>query len=304
MGTGHVVIYRFLCAPTGKTYVGKHECDPAGWPSEGCARLPDGYPGTGRWVKAARRKHGDSAFSWAILEVVPPGGDWQDAERRHVAAERTRVGKLCMNIRDGGEGHSIRTGREHMLRVWANPAFREKMRGVGQRMGRAQWEDPEKRERMRAALAKGQRNALSPSARARQSAAAREHWCDPVFRAERLAVLRANQREGSRRGADAWLLRAALRRRDAGEPPLFYDNRVLAEAGQAANPLPVPPPRDPLPRSKVGEALAALRRGPHTPDSLGAAIGLSPQDARYKIDALIRLYWPIENEGGVYRLVT
>ena len=193
MGTGHVVIYRFLCAPTGKTYDGKHECDPTGWPSEGCARLPDGYPGTGRWVKAARRKHGDSAFSWAILEVVPPGGDWQDAERRHVAAERTRVGKLCMNIRDGGEGHSIRTGREHMLRVWANPAFREKMRGVGQRMSQAQWEDPEKRERMLAALAKGQRNALSPSARAKHRAAILQLWRDPEYREARLAEA-ANRR--------------------------------------------------------------------------------------------------------------
>jgi hypothetical protein len=230
---------------------------------------------------------------------VRPGGDWEAAEREEIARVRENYSDRCANVYDGGDGF---TG-DDMRRLWSDPDHREKMRGVGQRMSRAQWEDPDKRERLLAALAKGQRNAMRAESRRKRSASRRQQWTDPAYREEHLAPLRACQREASRKGADAWLLRAALRRRAAGEPPLCYDNRVLAEAGEAENPLPMPAPRSPLPRSKVGETLRALQRGPHTPDSLGAAIGLSAQEARYKVDALIRLYWPITNDCGTYRLM-
>lgn len=289
----------YLMRLSGHVYVGKHEhADAAGWPTRGQGPLPSGYSGSGLVWRRVVRKHGADRIRWSLLRVVPPGGDWEGTEREEIARVREKYPGRCANVYDGGDGF---TG-DDMRRLWSDPEHREMMRGVGRRVGRESWRDPVRRERMLAALAKGQKTAMRAESRRKRSASRRQQWTDPEYRQRHLAPLLGSQSEAARKGADTWLLRAALRRRDAGEPPLFYDNRVLAEAGEAENSQPMPPPRSPLPRSKVGEALRALQRGPHTPDSPGAEIGLSAQEARYKVDQLVRLGWPVQNEGGVYHL--
>lgn len=96
------VIYRFT-APSGKTYVGKHVCDPSGWPDAGTGRLPDGYGGSGPYIRRAHAKYGQS-MAWGILERVEARAVLGGRERYWIVHERHRVGKLCQNVTSGGDG--------------------------------------------------------------------------------------------------------------------------------------------------------------------------------------------------------
>lgn len=40
----------------------------------------------------------------ALLEIIPPGGDWQSAETRHISLLREAIGGRALNATDGGDG--------------------------------------------------------------------------------------------------------------------------------------------------------------------------------------------------------
>lgn len=288
MASKLVVIYRFVCKRTAKSYIGKHECDPTGWPSAGIGRLPDGYGGSGKWLRAARKKHGDDAFTWAVLEVVPLGADWQEAERQQVAAERACSERRCMNIVEGGEGttsadHANPTFRARraagMRRVWADPAYRAKLVAAGSRPATVQ--------RLRQQASAGGR------------AGGRVSGPRNVRKIPRQSLV-----GGSRHGASRRKLQGAMTRRDHGLAPLPWDNQLLSNAGEKPNMLPVAPPRQPQPGGKVAQVLAVLIARPTSPTEVASKTGMSELEVRYKIDQLVNLGWPIVNADGAYRVAT
>ncbi len=291
----------YLMRLSGHVYVGKHEhADAAGWPTRGRGPLPSGYSGSGFVWRRVVRKHGATRVHWSLLRVVPPGGDWEGAEREEIARVREKYPGRCANVYDGGDGF---TG-DDMRRLWSDPEHREMMRGVGRRVGRESWRDPERRRKIVAGLTRA-RNDPACAARARLalSEATARCWEDREYREAHLRHLQAGQAIGSRRGADRRALEAAVARRDAGRRPLPRDNAVLASAGEPTNPLPASEPTEPARGGKVAAALLALREGPKSAVALGEAIGLPEAAARCKVDQLVRLGWPVQNEGGVYRLL-
>lgn len=115
------VIYIFRC-PKGRVYAGRRTVSPEAlrcWPNRGAGPLPDGYRGSGKAWQRVARKHGD-ALVWRIVARVD--GTRQDAdraERRAVALTRAVFGRLCLNLRDGGQGMSSRDARA----LWADPDY-------------------------------------------------------------------------------------------------------------------------------------------------------------------------------------
>ncbi|WP_028031234.1 hypothetical protein [Gemmobacter nectariphilus] len=117
----NVVIYAFRSPGSGAVYIGKHECDPGGWPRRGTGRLPDGYAGSGDVVPRFHARHG-ARVEWRILAVVSVA-DWPRAERRAVDLARAILGRKCVNLKDGGDGWS----REEALAARAKAARPEYM---------------------------------------------------------------------------------------------------------------------------------------------------------------------------------
>lgn len=54
-----------------------------------------------RWLLALREAGLEPAFD--VLEIVPPGGDWIEAEQRHISAHRA-AGHDLFNLASGGQG--------------------------------------------------------------------------------------------------------------------------------------------------------------------------------------------------------
>ena len=150
------VIYIFRC-PKGRVYAGRRTVSPDAlrcWPNRGTGPLPDGYKGSGKAWQRVARKHGD-ALVWRIVARVD--GTRQDAdraERRAVALTRALFGRLCLNLRDGGQGMSSRDARA----LWADPDYAGRT-GAAIREAHAR---PEVRAKMNAA-------ANTPEARQRRS---------------------------------------------------------------------------------------------------------------------------------------
>lgn len=150
------VIYIFRC-PKGRVYAGRRSVSPEAvrcWPNRGQCSLPDGYAGSGKAWQRVARKHRD-ALVWRI--VARGDGTRQDAdraERRAVAITRAVFGRLCLNLRDGGQGMSSRDARA----LWADPEWAGRT-GAAIREAHAR---PEVRAKMNAA-------ANSPEAKQRRS---------------------------------------------------------------------------------------------------------------------------------------
>lgn len=100
------VIYAFRSPGSGAVYIGKHNCDPTGWPRRGGGKLPDGYSGSGKIVSRFHRRHG-SFVEWRLLSVIGGTPDQvNEAERRAIRLTRRIFSRLCVNVLDGGEGHT------------------------------------------------------------------------------------------------------------------------------------------------------------------------------------------------------
>lgn len=118
------VIYAFRSPGSGATYIGKHNCDPDGWPRRGTGPLPDGYRGSGVAVANFHRRHG-AAVQWRILATVAGGRDAVNAaERRAIRLARALLGKRCVNHASGGDGLSSQDAKA----MWADPETGSRMR--------------------------------------------------------------------------------------------------------------------------------------------------------------------------------
>lgn len=300
-----VAIYAFFWeAGSGGVYIGKHEHPEAQqWPESGEGRLPSGYGGGGKVIQAARRAHGDSAFRWRLLEVVPAGMDWEAAERRWVAWGREQHGERCRNLANGGEGLDSETVKE----LWERPEYRYRLEAAN----RERWDDPEYRQRMSA----GRRTLWEdPEYRERALRSLRTIWESPQQRERTAESSRAmwdnpETRAASHRGALKKRLSAAQRRRDAQQPPQPLDNLCLNTFGQVLNPLPPLEPREPQEGTAQSDVLKALLLQPAglTALELCAATGRPEQGAAGIRPALDHLRnknnQPIINEGGRFRLL-
>lgn len=123
------VIYCFTwAAGSGGVYVGKRtppaSCNVAEWPTTGTGRLPCGYGGSGKVIGAARTKFPEEAFSWRILEVVPAGGNYAEAEARWVAWAKETHPEVCRNLTNGGDGLDEEAARA----LWREEGMRERIR--------------------------------------------------------------------------------------------------------------------------------------------------------------------------------
>lgn len=295
-----VAIYAFFWeAGSGGVYIGKHEHPEAQqWPESGEGRLPSGYGGGGKVIQAARRAHGDSAFRWRLLEVVPAGMDWEAAERRWVAWGREQHGERCRNLANGGEG----LDSEAMREMWAKPEHRKRVLEALRSpeclaklsyASREFWKDPAYRERVSEA---SRVRWGCPRYRKQMSEARRGQWRDPeTRRARHLGPLKKR-------------LSAAQRRRDAGQPPHPLDNLCLSSFDEPVNPLLPLEPRQPKAGTATAEVLVNLSATPEglSIPELCAATGRAERGAgsvRQALDDLRRHNQPIINEGGRFRLL-
>jgi hypothetical protein len=186
-GMQQVVIYAFRSPGSGSVYIGKHECDPTGWPRRGNGRLPDGYTGSGNVVPRFHRRHG-AAVEWRILAVVADA-DWPRAERRAVHLARLIFGRRCVNIRSGGEGFTSAEARS----LNADPLVKAK-HSASMRQSHAR---PEVKARRSAASRESQNRPevkakqsatnARPEVKARRSAAAKEANARPDVKAKQRA---------------------------------------------------------------------------------------------------------------------
>ncbi|HCR1767810.1 TPA: hypothetical protein ONB20_002645 [Pseudomonas aeruginosa] len=291
------VIYCFTwAAGSGGVYVGKRtppaHHNVAEWPTSGTGRLPCGYGGSGNVIRAARAKHPEEAFSWRILEVVPAGGDYAEAEARWVAWAKENHPEVCRNLTNGGDGWDSEASRK----LWENPAHRAH---ISESMSQA-WERPEYRERI--------------------SGASRQPWEDPAYRARASEQNKLNaqvawgcpefrERMNARRSGLQKRLASATKRLSLGQPPLPLDNLCLETFGEPRNPLPCVESKEP--RSEVQrEVLEALRQHPEglavpelctllgRPETGAGGVRNSLGDLRKKC------FQPIINEGGIFVLLS
>lgn len=330
-----VAIYAFFWeAGSGGVYIGKHEHPEAQqWPESGEGRLPSGYGGSGKVIRAARRAHGDSAFRWRLLEVVPAGMDWEAAERRWVTWGREQHGERCRNLANGGEGLDSETVKE----LWERPEYRYRLEAAN----RERWDDPEYRQRMSAGRRtlwedpeyreRALRSLRNPECRERMSEATRRLWDIPEHRErisessrtlwenpqhrERIAESsramwdNPETREASHRGALKKRLSAAQRRRDAQQPPQPLDNLCLSTFGQVLNPLPPLEPREPQEGTAQSDVLKKLGSSPPGLTvkelcTLTERAGRGSGGIRPALDHLRnKNNQPIINEGGRFRLL-
>lgn len=213
------IIYAFRSPGSGAVYIGKHQCDPGGWPRRGTGKLPDGYAGSGVAVASFHRRHGDRV-EWRILAAVD--GDRRkvdEAERRAIRLARALFGRACVNLADGGEGWSseearaasaaawsdpnhVAMMRDHLRNLRAAPDHSDKMRAAAN----AIWSDPNHVEKMRGHLAAlssdpevrakisaaAKARCADPKVRAEIGAASRARWADPAFRAKMSAAQKAS----------------------------------------------------------------------------------------------------------------
>ena len=96
-------IYLILNKVNGKTYVGKHE-SPKEW-------YNDGYMGSGKLLKPAKKKYGIENFEKFLIQYCSSEEETNKAEKFWIAEYRSR-GKAEYNIADGGEGGGFK-GKHH-----------------------------------------------------------------------------------------------------------------------------------------------------------------------------------------------
>ena len=96
-------IYLILNKVNGKTYVGKHESSKE-W-------YNDGYMGSGKLLKPAKKKYGIENFEKHLIQHCYSEEETNKAEKFWIAEYRSR-GKAEYNIADGGEGGGFK-GKHH-----------------------------------------------------------------------------------------------------------------------------------------------------------------------------------------------
>jgi hypothetical protein len=89
----HFIIYKTTHVQSGKYYIGMHST----------SDLEDGYLGSGKWIKAAVKKHGRDSFERVILKELSSYDDMKNEEAK-VINEEVLNDPLCMNMMHGGKG--------------------------------------------------------------------------------------------------------------------------------------------------------------------------------------------------------
>lgn len=224
------VIYAFRSPGSGAVYIGKHECDPEGWPRRGSGRLPDGYRGSGVAVANFHAKHG-AAVQWRILAIVPLA-DWPRAERRAIRLARALLGNRCVNKAEGGDGLGSDLARKVSRQMWSNPeqaerttlAIREannrpEMKARRSADSIALWADPDYASRATTASSAAQRR---PEVRAKHSSIGKVRVQTPEGAATLARAHAAGQAPASRARAAATLrINNSWRRLERARPELF-----------------------------------------------------------------------------------
>ena len=165
------VIYAFRSPGSGAVYVGKHQCNPDGWPRRGTGPLPDGYRGSGVAVVNFHRCHG-AAVQWRILAVVDGDrGAVDAAERRAIRLARSVFGRRCVNRQAGGEGMTSEDARA----LLARPEVRERLAAANRARaaspeGVLQLARAQEVARASGSWKQGLRDAQAPAARDKQRA--------------------------------------------------------------------------------------------------------------------------------------
>lgn len=206
-----VVIYAFI-SPSGNVYIGKHYVDEGAWEAKGSGSLPDGYLGSGEYIKRAHRKHGDK-MKWRILFFCSPAHA-NKSELRAIKLARNSFGIKCKNIKDGGDGFTSQDMRAN----WANPEYAEKnkasVRAAHTRddvklkfknAAKKRWECAVYRAKHKEGLMAAMRNPQSPMAKglterwsdqkAREAASekVKDWWSDPSVKLKMSEINKAAQ---------------------------------------------------------------------------------------------------------------
>lgn len=92
-------------------------------------------------------------------------------------------------------------------------------------------------------------------------------------------------------------VQAAVRRRREGEPPLAWDNVILAYSGKRLNLKPPRPIMYPKAESVESKVFNALCRAPRTRHQLKRQTGLDNAAVNAAIGTLRNLGWYIQNDG-------
>lgn len=201
------IIYAFRSPGSGAVYIGKHQCDPEGWPRRGKGRLPDGYGGSGVAVRNFHRRHGDRV-EWRILATVTGGRDEVNAaERRAIRLARALLGKMCVNRLDGGDGMTSEEARAQSRLNWDDPGYVERQR-AGRRAYAA---TPEGEEQITLARLASIAHVQSSETRAKMSVSAKAAAQRPQRKAQlaRAAALNSTpeaiaKRQRTRALNDSW----------------------------------------------------------------------------------------------------
>ncbi len=108
-------VYKTTNLVNGKFYIGVHKTK----------NPDDGYLGSGKYIKAAIAKHGESKFKKEILFSYSDADPAFEKEAELVGVYRDD--RLCMNLREGGSGgfdyvnrnnlHSTKEGRERLKQI-------------------------------------------------------------------------------------------------------------------------------------------------------------------------------------------
>lgn len=203
-----------MLAPSGKIYIGKHLFDNGIYQIRGYGKLPDGYTGSGTYIKYAHKKYGN-LMKWRILAIVDDNKS-NKAEQRAIKLTKYIFGKNCMNIKDGGDGFTS----SDMKSNWENPEYAERniasvRRALSKKSVRLKFKEAAHKRwscpQYRAAHKKGLREAAcrpevksqiksaniarwkDPNARGNASKKAKEWWSDPAVKEKMSKINKAAQ---------------------------------------------------------------------------------------------------------------
>ena len=168
-------LYKIVSRETGKWYVGirQSKC----WPAA------DDYWGSGRYIKAAIKKHGQEAFTRKVLVIVQNREESNRLEELIVTPEAV-ANEMCYNLRAGGMNGTLgEEARKKMSATWKRPEVKAKHRAA---MKEAQ-NRPEVKAKMSAAIKEAWKR---PGARTRNSVAIKEAHSRPEVKAKRCAVMK------------------------------------------------------------------------------------------------------------------
>lgn len=108
-------IYRTTNLINGKFYIGMHSTN----------KLEDGYLGSGKSLRRAIRKHGESNFKLEILEFLHSREELAKREKQLVTEDLIRDPN-CYNLRPGGEGGYISEEQQRLRSLAAAVALKKK----------------------------------------------------------------------------------------------------------------------------------------------------------------------------------